>query len=186
MDNHMQHQDIDHEISRLTKASSARAKNKDFNGAITEFDRALLLMSQSGLFYGRKYVKAIPYFQKAGRYSELEEYCDRVLIPLVEKNIEDVFYDKPVVTKEFFLVGVLVNIYDKLQLCAKRERVEGDFEKYGKRLDSLMAEQNTLRVNSERESLRLEYNDLAKFLGELKDNYENWPKTLRERFKEFS
>lgn len=182
----MQHQDIDHEISRLTKASSARAKNKDFNGAIIEFDKALLLMSQSGLFYGRKYAKAIPYFQKAGRYSEVKNYCDNTVIPLVERNIEEVFYDKPSITRKFFLVGVLVAIYDKLQLCAKHEKVESDFEKYGERLNLLTTEQDTLRVDSERESLKVEYRELAKLLGELKDNYERWPKTLRKRFKDFA
>ena len=181
----MHHDETDHKISLHTKRASEMAKDKNFDGAIAEFEKALLFMREAGLFYSRKFTKAIPYYQKAGRYEEVEEYCTKTLIPLVKENIENVFYDKPAVTKKFFLFGVLVNIYDKLRLCAKREKNTKDFKKYDKQVFALTTQLDDLRIKSDKAALKVEYKTLAECFGDINTNYDQWPVTLRKRYKAF-
>lgn len=141
----MEHSSIDKAITELTKTSSKQAKEKDFNGAIDTFDRVLRLYSQSELFYGRAYVKAIPYFQKAGRYSELNQYCSKKLLPQVNSDVERIFSTKAKSIQDWFVTGVEINIYDKLRLSAKREKISSDEEYYQKAIDRLNIDYDELK-----------------------------------------
>ncbi|GAA60771.1 hypothetical protein P20652_2638 [Pseudoalteromonas sp. BSi20652] len=74
------------DISENLKSATAFAKDKNFDSAIELLQQVLPSMAiQAGYPYS-SYTKIIPYFQKAQRYSEVELYCEAVLIPLVKRD----------------------------------------------------------------------------------------------------
>lgn len=178
----MQHSATDQEISKLTKEASAKAKEKNFDGAIETFEKALNLYQKSELFYGRAYIKAIPYYQKAGRYSELEQYCFGFLIPRIQSDVERVFSDKAKSMQQWFALGVEINVYDKLRLCAKRENVSADESRYEEMIDSLSAEYEELEKVSEMEQLKAEFKYTVRLFGPY-NKAGDWPEVFIKKFK---
>ncbi|WP_305814603.1 hypothetical protein [Photobacterium leiognathi] len=69
------------------KTASALAKDKKVNEAIEVLDS----------FYSRgeasrdDLIKIIPYFQKAGRYSEVEAYCEKIIVPYLKRTTSPYF-----------------------------------------------------------------------------------------------
>jgi hypothetical protein len=80
---------------------------------------------------------------------------------------------------------VLVNIYDKLRLCAKREKNTKDFKKYDEQVFALTTQLDDLRIKSDEAALKVEYKTLAECFGDINTNYDQWPVTLRKRYKAF-
>lgn len=178
----MQHSATDQEISKLTKEASAKAKEKNFDGAIETFEKALNLYQKSELFYGRAYVKAIPYYQKAGRYTELEQYRFGCLIPRIQSDVERVFSDKAKSMQQWFALGVEINVYDKLRLCAKRENVSADEARYKEIIDKLSREYEELKKFSEMEQLKAEFQYTVRLFGPY-NKAGDWPEVFVKKFK---
>ena len=113
------------------KTASALAQDKNFNEAIEVLDS----------FYSRgqasrdDLIKVIPYFQKAGRYSEVEAYCEKVIIPNLKKDSESVFSHRCVEIQDAFFNLALHKMYAKLSLCAKREKAKLEEERFGQLSD---------------------------------------------------
>lgn len=61
------------------KRASAFARNKEFSKAIEVLNEVYT----QGEPDEAALIKIIPYFQKAGRYNELHEYCTKMLIPKI-------------------------------------------------------------------------------------------------------
>ncbi|MEF1220959.1 hypothetical protein REH76_24905, partial [Photobacterium damselae] len=72
------------------KTASALAKDKKFNEAIEVLDS----FYSRGVASRDDLIKIIPYFQKAGRYSEVEAYCEKIIVPYLKKDNESVFSHK--------------------------------------------------------------------------------------------
>ena len=178
----MQHSATEQEISKLTKEASAKANEKNFDGAIDTFEKALNLYQKSELFYGKAYVKAIPYYQKAGRYSELEQYSLGFLIPRIQSDVARVFSDKTKSMQQWFALGVEINVYDKLRLCAKREKVSADESRYEEMIDNLRREHEELKNVSETEQLKAEFEHTVRLFGPY-NSAGDWPEVFVKKFK---
>ncbi|MCC4860690.1 hypothetical protein [Vibrio splendidus] len=85
----MGHEFIDREISDLIKKASAEDKKNNFILAIELTKKALSKIEQSNLLYSNaSYTKVIPYYQKAGLYSEVEKYCLDELVPSIREALK--------------------------------------------------------------------------------------------------
>ena len=118
------------DISAQLKQATVFAKAKEFNQAIDLLMELLPLMSTQGGFPHSAYTKIIPYFQKAGRYSEVEQFCKTYLFLSIKRECEKTFGHKPCETITAFIHLHTSMIYDKLSLCAKREKLSEDMERF--------------------------------------------------------
>ena len=117
-------------ISENLKSATAFAKDKNFDSAIELLQKVIPNMAiQAGYPYS-SYTKIIPYFQKAQRYSEVESYCEVVLLPLVKRDCEKTFGHQPKETVLAFYNLHTSMIYEKLALCAKREKNKIDEKRF--------------------------------------------------------
>lgn len=112
----------------VVTTASALAREKKFNEAIE------LLME----YYGQSLpsdaglIKVVPYFQKAGRYSELDEICRHTIVPKLEEGNQVCFQHKCLEIRSAFMNLKLHQLYKKLALCAKREKLSSDESEYKK------------------------------------------------------
>ncbi len=118
------------DISTLLENATALAKDKKFDEAIGLLVNLVPSMANQGGFSHAQYTKVIPYFQKAGRYSEVESYCEDVLIGAVKSDCDKTFGHQPKETKEAFINLYASKIYDKLRLCAQRENLSDEVKRF--------------------------------------------------------
>lgn len=177
----MEHQNIDHEINALIKRASAEAKSRDFVAAIEILKKAYQQTQYSELFYASGFTKIIPYFQKAGRYDEVETFCVTELVPLVRSEVKRVFSRKVPTMQEWFFFINIAPIYDKLRLCAQREGMSEDEQRFNEEYNIYAQKHAKLRPIAEHEQLRKEYLD---FIG-IVPTYKDWPCVLKKRYAHF-
>jgi len=166
------------DVYNLLKETTSLAKSKDFDGAIS-------LLNEIYLSYDvldSDVIKIIPYFQKAGRYSELEKYCLEVLIPLVIKINRKIFSDNCKQTQVAFICLSVSKIFNKLVLCAKREKNEDDqFKFYYKEKEYYKKYEEYLSAGDQ---LQTEFFDLV-----MNDTFglepEKWPETFKNKYSCF-
>ncbi|MEZ9950911.1 hypothetical protein AB4395_00355 [Vibrio splendidus] len=110
----------------LVKHATSLAKSKKYDEAIDFLNQLYETndMSDSDI------IKIIPYYQKSGRYGELESYCIETLIPLISSVNERTFLHKCKEIQHAFISLSIYKIYNKLELCAKREKIEADKSKF--------------------------------------------------------
>ena len=85
----MQHEPIDHEISDLMKKATASVREENHDLAVNFVNEALNKIKLSKLLYSHAdYTKIIPYYQKAGRYSEVERLCLDKLVPSIRGALQ--------------------------------------------------------------------------------------------------
>ncbi|WMO12564.1 hypothetical protein [Pseudoalteromonas piscicida] len=110
------------EINEQLKVATSLAKENSFDEAIELLQAIIPQMGQIGGYSHSSYTKIIPYFQKAGRYSEVEEYCKNDLFEAVVTDCKNVFGHQSDETIKAFIHLFKYKIYDKLRLCAQREK----------------------------------------------------------------
>lgn len=108
------------------KAATAKAKEGLFDEAIT----ILIQLYKNGIQSDADVLKVLPYYQKAGRYRELESVCQTLLIPQLENLNQSNFSHKCKEIQKSFLSLKLYKLYSKLALCAERENLIKDEIKY--------------------------------------------------------
>jgi len=160
------------------KIASSLAKDNRYNDAITTLDS----------FYSKndastdELIKVIPYYQKAGRYIELNDYCEKVIIPKLKIHNALMFSHKCQEVQNAFLNLALHKMYAKLSLCAKRESLNSDLEMYSSLSTKAFEEyQNYLKLGENVESQK-EFEKLKELFGL---DPSDWPNTLRERYQSF-
>lgn len=126
--------------------------------------------------------KIIPYYQKAGRYSELERYCIEVLIPMEKVFTQGVFSHKCKEIQDAFINLSVYKIYNKLALCAKREKLKTDESKFLKEASSYYHLYQTNLALGERIELDLEFREAKEIWGA---NYSEWPTSYKDRFSNY-
>lgn len=120
------------DISSGLKQATALAKEKKFDLAIELLMKLLPAMAIQGGFPHSAYTKIVPYFQKAGRYAEVEEYCNNFLFTLIKKECKNTFGHQSSETINAFINLHSSMVYDKLRLCAKREKQSADIVRFTK------------------------------------------------------
>lgn len=169
------------EVSDDLKASSALAREKKFDDAIELLKRALekIFLSATG-YSGDTYAKIISYFQKAGRYAEIELFSVGYLIPQVEVKAQRSFSHKSIEIQNAFGALYTSDIYRKMALCAKREKCKHDESRYSNLSQEYQFKYSELLKLGEQTSLQLEYNQTVEIFG---PDTKKWPDIFKRKFK---
>lgn len=176
----MEHEFIDHEISDLMKNASAEAKNKNFILAIEITKKALSKIKQSNLLYSHaSYTKVIPYYQKAGLYSEVEKYCLDELIPSIREAFKKGMSHRCTEIQEVHFYQSIARIYDKLRLTAKREKSCEDEIRFIKEYNFYENKWRDLQPRAERLELEKEHKEMLEIFG---TDTSSWPDIIKKRF----
>jgi hypothetical protein len=171
----------DTEISNELKTSSALAKEKKFDDAIVSLKGTLQKMFLSGTNYpSNTYAKIIPYFQKAGRYSEVEIFSVEYLIPKVEIKAQQSFSHKSIVIQSAFGALYVSDIYKKMALCAKREKLKSDESRFNNLTQEYKTKYAELFELGERKSFQLDYQKTIEVFG---SDSEKWPDIFKVKFQ---
>lgn len=106
------------------------------------------------------------------------EYAESTLIPAVKDDCQKTFIHKCKEVQEAFQKLGASSVYEKLKLCAKREKSAEDeslFERYAKDLES---QYKQLLEAGETIELKKEYEEAIDVFGK---NPNAWPKPVRNR-----
>ncbi len=162
------------DIIAITKKASGLAKDNQLNEAIELLKSIIPEMAKLG-GYGKSYVKIIPYFQKAGRYQEGVDYTENVLIPYIKQDCCKVFGHRCEEMQQAFQFINISKAYDKLRLCAKREKVPGDELKFEQLSLDAHERYANLLPKAELIELKKEYKKYQSLYGK---DYSLWPGRL--------
>lgn len=177
----MQHEKLDFEISELMKEASAKVREKSFTEAILLVKEGLDKTKDSSLLYSHaSYTKVIPYFQKAGRYSEAEPFCVDILIPLIRVAIKKGMNQRCAETQEVHFFQYIAKLYDKLKLIAKREGKAQDKERFTKEYNFYQNKWNELQTKASQIELENEYQEVLALFG---SDTSEWPRVIRRQFQ---
>ena len=160
----------------LVKQASSLAKLKKYDEAI-DLLNDLRITDQVSCSQ-----KIIPYYQKAGRYSELEKYCIEVLIPMDSRHAQDTFSHKCKELQHAFISLSVYKIYIKLALCAKREKLKHDESRFSAKASSYYDLYETNLAEGEKVELSLEFIQAKDIWG---IDYQEWPKSYKNRFSDY-
>lgn len=177
----MEHEFIDHEISGLMKKASVEAKNKNFTLAIEIVKQALNKIKQSNLLYSHaNYTKIIPYFQKAGLYSEVEKFCLEELIPSIRDAFKKGMAQRCCEIQEVHFYQYIARVYDKLRLVAKREKLGEDESRFFEEQNFYEKKWQALQPRAEKLELEKEYKEMIGVFGA---ETSSWPDAIKKRFE---
>lgn len=177
----MEHEFIDREISDLMKKSSAEAKKKNFILAIEFSKKALRKIEQSNLLYSHaSYTKVIPYYQKAGLYSEVEKYCLDELVPSIREALKKGMSQRCTEVQEVHFYQYIARIYDKLRLTAKREKNREDESRFIREHNAYENKWLELQSRAERLELEKEYKEMLEVFG---TDTSSWSDFIKKRFE---
>ena len=159
----------------LVKHATSLAKSKKYDEAI----HVLNELYKTDEVSDADIIKVIPYYQKAGRYSELESYCEKTLIPLVSVISERTFHHKCKEIQHAFLSLSIYKMYNKLELCAKREKLDSDKSKFSSKAVSYYQLYETSLAKGEEIELEIEFLEAKDIWG---PDFNKWPNTFKCRF----
>ncbi|ANQ22666.1 hypothetical protein BA893_13780 [Vibrio natriegens] len=159
----------------LIKRASAFAREKEFNKAIAVLNEVYV----QGEPDVSTLIKVIPYFQKAGRYDELQAYCKNILIPQLSISNKNIFSHKCQEIQQAFENLGLHKLYSKLELCAKREKNEHDRLAFHALSTSHYLEYERYLAIGEKKELRKGFEKMVSIFGE---DTNEWPESVRKRY----
>lgn len=163
---------------QLVKHATSLAKSKKYDDAI----QLLSELYKSNEVSDAEIIKVIPYYQKAGRYNELEQYCEEILIPLISNINERNFSHKCKEIQYAFISLSIHKIYNKLKLCAKRENKEDDKSKFSSKAILYYQLYRDNLVKGEKIELELGYTEARSIWG---GDHSKWPESLKRRFSQY-
>lgn len=167
----------DEKVDSLLKSASASAKEKDFNTAISVMKEALESIWISEVsFSPAKIAKIIPYFQKAGRYSDGVAFADKYLIP---KLIEG--YNEAGSTDRAFICLYVAKVHEKLALNAKREKIKEDETFFSNKAAEMLNAYAKLIEIGRIEDLKEEYQYMLELFG---GDHSKWPDAVLKKFEQ--
>ncbi|GIU09190.1 MULTISPECIES: hypothetical protein [unclassified Shewanella] len=167
------------DIREATKRATSLFKERKLDDAVELLKSVVPEMAKVGGFTKGDYTKIIPYFQKAGRYQESVEYSENVLVPAIEEDCRRTFNHKCREIQQAFQSLGISEVYDKLRLCAKREKIPSDESKYGKLSIEAYERYTELLETGEKIELKKEYNENLTIFGSVTGK---WPRGLLKRF----
>ncbi len=162
---------------RLKDATKLR-KLERIDDAISLLKELYVEMSRQG-GHTHSYPKIIPYFQAAGRYREALEYVEMELTRLVREDVEITFSSKSAETQNAFFHLTMSNIYNKLALNAKREKLIHDELKFQHIADD---EFEKYEINLKLGNIRNFEQEKTEILRIFGSDKSTWPKVILEKF----
>lgn len=177
----MQHETVDHEISGLMKDATAETKEGNFIQAIAVVREALSKIKQSNLLYGHGfYTKIIPYYQKAGLYSEVESFCLNELVPDIREAVQRGMGHRCIEIQEIHFYQYIAMVYDKLRLVAKREKEQADEARFFKEYEFYENKWGELQPAAEKIELKKEFEEMIDVFGPYTSV---WPDIIQKQFE---
>jgi hypothetical protein len=179
----MQHEPIDYEISELMKKATASVKENKPDLAINFVNEALNQIKLSKLLYSSvNYTKIIPYYQKAGRYSEVELFCLDKLVPSVRGALQQAMSQRCQEIQEVHFYQYLSRIYDKLRMVAQRDNKLDDKARFIKEYNFYEAKWRELQPLAQKIELKKEFEEMKELFG---SDFTIWPRVIKDRFESF-
>lgn len=170
------------DIHDLNKAATLLAKEGEFDLAIDHLKNAVLKMKKVGGYGNNGYTKIIPYFQKAGRYKEAIEYSLNELLPALFEDCRRTFSQKPEEIQEAFYELGCHQIFDKLRLNAKREKLLDDEIRFKTLSEQhFLKYQNLLNVGENRD-FHNQYCNIRDLFG---NDSSSWPQSILTKFGDY-
>lgn len=167
------------DINESKKRATSLAKEGKYDEAIALLKKIVPGMAKIGGFGNGGYTKVIPYFQKVGRYQDGIDYSINTLIPAVEKDCSIAFSHKcKEIQKAFTHLGTS-QIYDKLRLCAKREKKKDEEVLYENLSEESWQKYEQFLSVGERIELKREFEEAFQIYGVSTDS---WPDVIKRRF----
>jgi len=167
------------DIYQSIKYASELARKKDFDAAINVMQGVTEEMSNTSGHSIQHFVKIIPYFQKAGRYSELQDYCSRSLLPAVGNAARMSFSHTNQAMVDAFSSLYKSKIYGKLHLAAIREKKEHDASAFCGLRNRYLHDYQRLLIVGEKLQLTEEYTQAIELFG---SDRSKWPDIIQEKF----
>lgn len=175
----MEHKTIDHEISELMKAATAKSKENQYSEAVDILKIALSKIAKSTLLYSPSdYTKIIPYFQKAERYQEAEQFCLDQLIPDTISAVKRGMSQRCKEVQALHSLQYKAAIYDKLILIAKRESRPLEEKKYSTQKLEIEKAINEARPIAEKRERDKEIKEMESVFGA---DTALWPEAIRKK-----
>lgn len=166
----------DEKVDLLLKSASASAKENEFDAAISTMQKALENMWVSDVtFSPANIAKIIPYFQKAGRYSDGVAFADKYLIP---KLVEG--YNEAGSTDRALICLYVAKVHEKLALNAKREKIKEDETFFSNKAAEMLNAYTKLMEIGRIEDLKEEYQQMLAVFG---NDHGRWPDTVLKKFE---
>lgn len=167
-------------ITNRDKLKLATMKAKD--GLFDEAIEILLLAYQSGISSEADILKVLPYYQKAGRYNELEKVCNEDFIPQLEQLNHSTFSHKCEEIQKSFLSLKLHKLYAKLALCAERENQTKDEKRFISSSQHYYGVYEDLLEQGTKVEKLKEFKNIVKRYGK---NSHLWPEFLQKEFSKY-
>jgi hypothetical protein len=146
-------------------------------------NEALNKIKLSKLLYSHtNYTKIISYYQKAGRYSEVELFCLDKLVPSVRVALQQAMSQRCQETQEVHFYQYVSRIYDKLRLVAQRNDNPDDKARFIKEHQIYEAKWRELQPLAQKIELENEFEDMKELLG---SDFKIWPRVIKNRFESF-
>lgn len=162
----------------LIKRASSLARKKCFDEAID----VLISVYKSGDYNDSDLFKIVPYFQKAGRYIELESFCEETIIPSLKYVYGNLFHHKCLEIQTAYVHIGLYKLCGKLELCAKREKLKEDELKYRHMASLHLSEYEKYLAKGEVIEEKRNFEEMKEVFG---NNVSLWPSSIKEKFKGF-
>lgn len=179
----MQHEPIDHEISELMKKATALVREDNHDLAVNFVNEALNKIKLSKLLYSHAdYTKIIPYYQKAGRYSEVEQFCLDKLVPSIRGALQKAMGQRCQEIQEVHFYQYISRVYDKLRLVAQRDNKSDDKARFIKEHQFYEAKWRELQPLAQKIELENEFEEMKELFG---SDFTIWPRVIKNRFKSF-
>lgn len=163
------------ETYELIKHATSLAKANKFDEAISFLNELFKTHDVSDA----EVIKVIPYYQKAGRYFEVENHCKDVLIPLVKEIMMCTFSHKCTEIQDAFINLSIYKIYNKLALTAQREKKIIDESEFIIKSNFHYQLYETNLAIGEKIELELEFLNLQNIWG---TDFNKWPEMFKRRF----
>ncbi|MNR13460.1 hypothetical protein D3C85_1298670 [compost metagenome] len=177
----MRHEPIDHEVSDLMKKATAETKEGNYVLAIELVKKSLNKIKKSNLLYSHSsYTKIIPYYQKAGLYSEVEKFCLDELVPSIRVAFQNGMSQRCQEIQEVHFYQYISKIYDKLRLAAKRESKPDDENRFIREYAFYESKWKELQPVAQKTELAKEYKEMKKVFGA---DTSLWPDVIKNRFE---
>lgn len=117
-------------IEQDLKQATELAKGGNYLEATDLLKRSVSVMAKTKGCSHQSFCKIVPYFQKAGLYSEAESFCTNQLFEAIEESCLISFSQRNYETKQAFVHLYKAMVFDKLRLNAKREKCSDDEERF--------------------------------------------------------
>lgn len=164
-------------ISQLQKEATAYKKKGNIKKAINLLKKSLKLIQKSSVGFDHySFTKIIPYMQLAGKYSKLETFIYKKIIPIMKINNQAAFSHQNKQIQDAYFNLKLSYIYDKMRLCAQREGNLTDKVKFSNLSEESYNTYIEL-LNTGEESKSNE--DLELFEDLFGPDRSNWPKGVK-------